>query len=234
MTGWVYVMSNPAMPGLLKIGMSSQDPKIHRVKELSQTTSVPKPFSVEYQILVEDESSAETLLHQLFRNHRLENREFFDGVTVSQIVQSARHHLEILLEEFPLLNAEQVALELEQATAAQKVEELASRKQAWLWKVRRQGTELEQRDRSARVRHRETVFLRKIFTLGLYKGKPYDNRFLTAEEHYIAKLSEMSDHDIKESFNDRNAPLSDRMENLKRMTPRHLQSSSILVTRRRL
>ena len=60
MTDWVYVMSNPAMPGLLKIGMSAQAPKIYRVKELRQTTSVPKPFLADYQILVEDESSAPT------------------------------------------------------------------------------------------------------------------------------------------------------------------------------
>jgi len=43
-TGYVYVMTNPAMPGLVKVGWS-KDPH-ERAKQLSRTTSVPLPFEV--------------------------------------------------------------------------------------------------------------------------------------------------------------------------------------------
>ena len=46
MAGFVYIMSNPAFPQLLKIGKSGKDPTGDRVKELNQT-GVPEPFKVE-------------------------------------------------------------------------------------------------------------------------------------------------------------------------------------------
>ena len=38
--GYVYILSNPGMPGLLKIGMTRFDPT-RRVQELSSATGVP-------------------------------------------------------------------------------------------------------------------------------------------------------------------------------------------------
>ena len=50
MLGFIYIMSNPAHPGLLKIGQTSKDPLVRR-KDLS-TTGVPEEFVIEYQALV--------------------------------------------------------------------------------------------------------------------------------------------------------------------------------------
>ncbi len=46
-TGIVYVLSNRAMPGLVKIGMTTRPELDARLKEL-YTTGVPVPFDVEY------------------------------------------------------------------------------------------------------------------------------------------------------------------------------------------
>ena len=45
-TGIVYVLSNRAMPGLVKIGMTTRHELDARLKEL-YTTGVPVPFDVE-------------------------------------------------------------------------------------------------------------------------------------------------------------------------------------------
>jgi hypothetical protein len=77
MGGFVYVMSNPSFPHLVKIGKSERDPSIYRRTELD-TTGVPTPFKVEYYAFVEDHDVAERRAHDAlsqFRNSS--NREFF-------------------------------------------------------------------------------------------------------------------------------------------------------------
>ena len=77
MAGFVYIMSNPAFPNLLKIGKSKKDPTTDRVNELNQT-GVPEPFKVEYYAFVEDEDYLERVVHQKFASKRPnKNREFF-------------------------------------------------------------------------------------------------------------------------------------------------------------
>ena len=77
MQGIVYVLSNPAMPGLVKIGMTNRDQLADRVRELSDT-SVPTPFSVEVWARVEDARSCENLLHHWLSAARPNpQREFF-------------------------------------------------------------------------------------------------------------------------------------------------------------
>src|SRR5713101_6476493 len=44
--GWVYILSNPAMPNLLKIG-STVGPVEKRAAKLSRTTAMPEAFEIE-------------------------------------------------------------------------------------------------------------------------------------------------------------------------------------------
>lgn len=77
-TGYIYVLSNVAMPGLLKIGRTDRQPEL-RAREL-RTTGVPHPFVLEHYIEVEDSVKAERQLHQLLqsRGARMSaDREFF-------------------------------------------------------------------------------------------------------------------------------------------------------------
>ncbi|HCA5887194.1 GIY-YIG nuclease family protein [Pseudomonas aeruginosa] len=48
--GWVYVIINPAMPALVKIGYSTKAPEF-RAKELNNTGN-PHPYSVAYDALL--------------------------------------------------------------------------------------------------------------------------------------------------------------------------------------
>ena len=60
MKGFVYVLSNASMPGLIKVGMTTKVPD-GRAKELSSDTSTPTPFIVEYYALFDDMEKAESL-----------------------------------------------------------------------------------------------------------------------------------------------------------------------------
>lgn len=74
MKGWVYVISNKAMPGLYKIGYTMKDPE-QRAKELN-STGVPHNFKVEYNILVDNPSSLEKRAHRLLSAYH-ERKEWF-------------------------------------------------------------------------------------------------------------------------------------------------------------
>lgn len=77
--GIVYVLTNPAMPGLVKIGMTTRDNIDARMKEL-YGTGVPVPFECKYACKVKstDCSKIEKALHTAFAPNRINtNREFF-------------------------------------------------------------------------------------------------------------------------------------------------------------
>lgn len=75
--GIVYVLSNSAMPDLVKIGMTTRDNVDARMKELF-TTSVPVAFECEFACKVEDCAKVEKALHIAFAPNRIHpQREFF-------------------------------------------------------------------------------------------------------------------------------------------------------------
>lgn len=74
MKGWVYVMSNLAMQGIVKIGFSTKDP-ILRAKEL-EGTGLPHRFIVEYSMLVDEPYKVEQYIHNHL-SYCHENKEFF-------------------------------------------------------------------------------------------------------------------------------------------------------------
>lgn len=74
--GFIYILRNESMPGLLKIGYSVKVPE-ERVGELF-TTGVPEPFKLAYYCLVERADKLETAIHRNLSPHRhRDNREFF-------------------------------------------------------------------------------------------------------------------------------------------------------------
>jgi hypothetical protein len=76
--GIVYVLTNSAMPGLTKIGMTSQEGIEARMSQL-YTTGVPVQFNCVYACKVKDCAKVEETLHYAFGNTRVNpKREFFD------------------------------------------------------------------------------------------------------------------------------------------------------------
>ena len=75
--GIVYVLTNPEMPGLVKIGKTSREEVQQRLVEL-YSTGVPVPFECEYAARVPDSLVVEKAFHTAFEPYRINpNREFF-------------------------------------------------------------------------------------------------------------------------------------------------------------
>ena len=76
--GHIYILSNPAMPGLLKIGFTKKSTVSERAEELSKNTAIPLPFVVEYDQLVDRPNFTESRLHRELKKYRISyEREFF-------------------------------------------------------------------------------------------------------------------------------------------------------------
>src|SRR5206468_742289 len=72
----VYVITNAAMPGLVKIGVTNGDVAT-RLKQLD-TTGMPLPFECFYAAEVKDCAAVEKAIHKAFGDHRVrQSREFF-------------------------------------------------------------------------------------------------------------------------------------------------------------
>lgn len=73
----IYVLTNEAMPGLVKIGLTT-DSVESRISQLSSNTGVPLPFECYFAAEVKDCEKLEKTLHQLFSEARVNpKREFF-------------------------------------------------------------------------------------------------------------------------------------------------------------
>jgi hypothetical protein len=84
-------MTNPAMPGHVKIGSTKLQPD-ERARQLSSSTGVPRPFQVVAFQTFEDELRAEREIRVHFKAHRINSsREFYD---IS--VEEARQELLLL------------------------------------------------------------------------------------------------------------------------------------------
>ncbi|MFI3118949.1 MAG: GIY-YIG nuclease family protein [Methylococcaceae bacterium] len=73
----VYVLTNPAMEGLIKIGKTNQLDVEERMKQL-YGSGVPVPFDCAFACQVKDATEVEKALHFAFGKDRINpNREFF-------------------------------------------------------------------------------------------------------------------------------------------------------------
>ena len=73
----IYILTNEAMPGLVKIGLTTDSVEA-RIGALSSSTGVPLPFECYFAAEVANCERLEKTLHQLFSEARLNpKREFF-------------------------------------------------------------------------------------------------------------------------------------------------------------
>lgn len=91
--GIVYVLTNDAMPNMIKIGRTSGEGVERRVAELSRATGVPLPFKVAVARSVHDAIAVERALHVAFGPDRVNpSREFFS---------IAEHRAVAIINAFP-------------------------------------------------------------------------------------------------------------------------------------
>jgi len=87
--GWVYVLENKAMPGLVKIGFTTGCP-IKRAKALSSPSGIPSPFILVEGSKVYCARRVEAMAHKMLAMFRVDaSREFFK-VTSSKAVEVIR------------------------------------------------------------------------------------------------------------------------------------------------
>lgn len=78
MKGYVYVLTNEAMPGLVKIGRSKHAAGVRAKQIYSGDTGVPLPFDVHFECLFDDCIEAEASVHGELDDFRVNPvREFF-------------------------------------------------------------------------------------------------------------------------------------------------------------
>ncbi len=110
MRGWVYVMSNKAMPGLVKVGYSMKDPEA-RADELQHTGSPFRP-EVEFEAMVEEPRDVEQRAHRALQNC-LEAKEWF-RCTPEQAVVALRTAMggKAILENFKRVDRQKLEAKL--------------------------------------------------------------------------------------------------------------------------
>jgi len=92
---WVYILSNPSSPGLLKIGYTKTEPEI-RAKQISSATGVAQPYIVEWAFKCHDGDLLENEVHKHLDGYRVAtNREFFQ-----MDINEAKKAIEFLGERY--------------------------------------------------------------------------------------------------------------------------------------
>lgn len=111
----VYVLTNPAMPGFVKIGMTELSDVTGRLAQL-YTTGVPFPFELVYACKVPNADEVEKALHRAFSPSRSNpKREFFNIDPQQAVAILKLLHVEDATEE---ITAAQTAIPIEDVEAA--------------------------------------------------------------------------------------------------------------------
>jgi hypothetical protein len=85
--GYIYILTNPSMPDLIKIGLTYRRVE-ERLLELSGATGVPTRFAVEYYCLTSDVEEVEREIHNRYSSARRPSREFF-AVPLAEAIVTA-------------------------------------------------------------------------------------------------------------------------------------------------
>lgn len=76
--GFVYILDNPSLEGMVKIGATTKKPS-KRCLELSSSTSIPTPFNIVYSQPSMNPFKVESIVHTILDEYRInKNREFFN------------------------------------------------------------------------------------------------------------------------------------------------------------
>jgi hypothetical protein len=122
-SGILYVLTNPFMPGLVKVGCTTGRVE-DRIYDLSSSTGVPVAFQCHFAARVTDMATKEKTLHQLFSERRVNpKREFFE-VAPEKVV------LAIRMGAFSELTPGKSQIAPEEEKAFQKAEEADAKRRS--------------------------------------------------------------------------------------------------------
>lgn len=111
----IYVLTNEAMPGLVKIGLTNNETVEARLTQLSSHTGVPLPFECYFAAKVRDAAKLEKTLHLLFGESRVNPKREFFRTDPEKVV------LAIGIGEFEEVTPGEAAVEVEEKEALEKI-----------------------------------------------------------------------------------------------------------------
>jgi len=156
--GWVYVLTNEAMPGLVKVGYTMKDPAIraqdlYKDPKIGALAGVPMPFVVAYKALVVNPYQVEQAVHKLLEKKRLnEEREFFSCESF-EAIRNIRDSTSIKFEE----SKEDVDKRIQQQKELEeKQRALAAQQEVERQRIAKEKSELEE------VHQQEESFWRRL------------------------------------------------------------------------
>ena len=109
----IYILTNEAMPGLIKIGLTTDNVE-SRISQLSTHSGVPLPFECYFAAVVMDCAKLEKTLHQLFSESRINPKREFFKVDPEKVV------LAISIGEFKEITPGVVEIDKEEQQALEK------------------------------------------------------------------------------------------------------------------
>lgn len=85
----IYILTNEAMPGYVKVGRTSTSLE-QRIRELNSSTSVPLPFTSFYACTVKNAQFVEHQLHDAFDDNRVNPRREFFHIAPERVVAALK------------------------------------------------------------------------------------------------------------------------------------------------
>lgn len=93
-SGWLYVISSPSLPNMIKIGCTRQAVPMQRIYALS-SSSLPFPFRAHCFVFSDDCFELELAMHKYFDTQRVnKDREFF-AITPQQAIDALKDHFKV-------------------------------------------------------------------------------------------------------------------------------------------
>lgn len=121
--GTIYILTNVAMPNMVKIGCTTGD-VLDRIKDLTAATGVPLAFECHFAAQVENFRAKERTLHQLFGDQRVNPKREFFSVAPEKVV------LAISMGAFTEITPGKPLLEADEETALEKASETDRKKRS--------------------------------------------------------------------------------------------------------
>jgi len=122
--GWIFVLGNEAMPGLLKIGFSLIDPAIE-AEELSNGAALPLPYIVKFKALAVNAHKLEQEVRDRLEDKRIKNSPDFFRCSLNEVTQLIRQLSELKYEHLD----EETSEDIERTKRSDQRERLAQQKQ---------------------------------------------------------------------------------------------------------
>ena len=114
--GIVYVLTNPAMPGIVKIGRTGRAVEA-RLADL-YSTGVPLPFECEYAAKVKDQNEVESAFHLAFGPYRINPKREFFNIEPEQAITLLK--LMALEDVTPVIQKEAESVDIEAKASTEK------------------------------------------------------------------------------------------------------------------